>query len=144
MQVSVTMELLVLVGSRGVGVVYTVVEGCIIHDPALDGVVRAVVVGDLAGDGAFGRVADILPPQRDALPRALRRRQRVAGVALHSLGRQAHTWEALGGREDDAAVGVVMGLRFVLPHGGQLDAVDGLEFGQGLAERFCRQDGDFG
>ena len=99
-----------------------------VHDLAVGGAVGVGVVGDRAGDGALLEVADVLPAQGDAFSCALPRRQREAGVAFHRLAGEAYGGEALGGGEDDAAVGVVVGLCLVLAHYRELDAVDGLEF----------------
>lgn len=83
-----------------------------------------------------GQIVNVLPVQSDAFLRALRRSQRVAGVALHGLAGQAYARQALGGGEGYAAVRVVVGFGFVLARDGELDAVDGLEFVQGEAEGF--------
>ena len=56
----------------------------------------------------------------------------VLGVGLAG---EADAGEALGGGEDDAAVGVVPGVGFVLAEDGELDAVNGEEFVEGETER---------
>ena len=66
----------------------------------------------------------------------------VAGVALDGLAGEADAGEALGGGEDDAAVGVVPGVGFVLAHDGELDAVDGQELVEGQAEGHGGEDVD--
>ena len=58
----------------------------------------------------------------------------VAGITLDGLAGEADAEEALGGCEDDAAVGVVPNVGFVLAHDGELDAVDREELGEGQAE----------
>ena len=98
-----------------------------IHDPALERAARQRVVDHAAGDRAFGQPADVLPAERDAGPLAVRRAQVVAGVAPDGLAGEADAGEALGGGEDDAAVGVVPGVGLVLAQDGELDAVDGQE-----------------
>ena len=58
----------------------------------------------------------------------------VAGVVLEGFAGEANAGEALGGGEDDAAGGVVVGVGFVLAHDGELDSVEGEEFVEGEAE----------
>ena len=58
----------------------------------------------------------------------------VGGIPPDGLAREAHAGEALGGGEDDAAVGVVPGVGLVLAHDRELDSVDGEELVKGEAE----------
>ena len=141
------------------------VEGGMVHDFAGGGAAGEGVVGDAAGDdGACGEVADVLPAEGDAglgrrgvrllgvvdrpgspgggACRSSGVRRGVAGVALDGLAGEADAGEALGGGEDDAAVGVVPGVGFVLAHDGELDAVDGQELVEGQAEGHGGEDVD--
>ena len=142
------------------------VEEGMVHDFAGGGAVREGVVGDAAGDGgAFREVADVLPAEGDAglgrrgicLPVVVNRlgepggersgcrgrdAEDVAGIALDGLAGEADAGEVLGGGEDDAAVGVVLGVGFVLAHDGELDAVDGQELVEGQAEGHGGEDVD--
>ena len=137
-----------------------------IHDFAGDGAVRKGVVGDAAGDdGALGEVADVLPAEGDAgldhrglcLLAVVSRpgspegcvpgvrvgdAEAVARVALDGLAGEADAGEALRGGEDDAAVGIVPSVGFVLTHDGELDAVDGEELVEGQAEGHGGKDVD--
>ena len=135
-----------------------------VHDFAGGGAVREGVVGDAAGDdGAFGEVADVFPAKGDT---ALDRRgvpswplrtapgvpegivpivedaEAVARVALDGLAGEADAGEALGWGEDDAAVGIVPSVGFVLAHDGELDAVDGEELVEGQTEGHGGEDVD--
>ena len=142
------------------------VEGDMVRDFAGSGATGEGVVGDAAGDdGAFGEVTDVLPAEGDAglgrcgvlLLGVVDRpgspgggvpgvgvgvAEGVAGVALDGLAGEADAGEALGGGEDDAAVGVVPGVGFVLAHDGELDAVDGQELVEGEAEGHGGEDVD--
>ena len=68
--------------------------------------------------------------------------ERVAGVALEGLAGEADAGEALRRGEDDAAVGIVPSVGFVLAHDGELDAVDGEELVEGQAEGHGGEDVD--
>ena len=58
------------------------------------------------------------------------------------LAGEAYAGEALGDGEDNAAVGVVVGVGFVLAHDGELDSVDGEELVEGQVERLGGEDVD--
>ena len=94
----------------------TAIERGMVLDRSLDRAARQCA----AGDDAFGQPADVLPAERDAGPLAVGRAQVVAGVAPDGLAGEADAGEALGGGEDDAAVGVAPGVGLVLAQDGEL------------------------
>lgn len=91
-----------------------------VYDGFLAGAAGEGVVGDGAFYGALGEVLDVFPAG-DA----------CFGVAFAG---EADAGESFADGEDDAACLVVEGFFFVLAHDGELDAVEGDEFGEGEAE----------
>ena len=100
-------------------------KGGIVFDDAFDWPIRDGVVHDAACNGAFVEVTDVLPAESDVDAAGVGSVKAVDGIALDGLAGETNAGKTLGSGEDDAAVGVVPSVGFVLAHDGELDAVDG-------------------